>query len=128
MSVIINSDYQISIWRPFGTINLKLLVDELSEFAKLEKHMPKFNRFADLTECDFSLIKFEDIKQIYLMRKSVYNGPIVRSVFFIKTDLQYGITRMYQTLMEDTSIIIDVFKTKKECADTLNVPIEILFP
>jgi len=127
MPVIINSEYQVSIWRPNGLITLKLLVEELVAFSALEKTHAKFNRFADLSKCDFSLIKYDDIKQIYLMRKSVYTGPPVRSVFFIKTDLQYGITRIYQTLMEDTLINVDVFKTKQECADLLQIPLEILF-
>ena len=85
MPAIFNTDYQISIWRPYGKISLEFLVDEIKEFTKVEKSYPKFNRFADISECDFSLIKYEDIKQIYMKRKLDYSGPPVLSVFFIKT-------------------------------------------
>lgn len=128
MPVIINPDYKVSIWRPFGQIELEYLLEEISEFIKVEKSNEKFNRFADISECDFSLIKYDDINQICMKRKADYTGPPVKSVFYIKTSLQYGITRIYQTLMEDSKISVEVFKTKKECADLLDIPLEILFP
>lgn len=126
MTIEFNSKYNLSLWRPIGTITLKIIVDELSDFVVLEKSRSRFDRFANLSEADFSQIKFEDIQKVYLLRKAKYTGLPVKSVFYVKSDLQFGIARMYQTLMTETPIGVEIFKTPIECAKYLNVPLEVL--
>jgi hypothetical protein len=128
MSVQFNNNYQLSIWRPKGILTLKEIIQELEGFVELEMTKPPFDRFANLSEADFSQIKYADIRQIYLLRKAVYTGLPVKSVFYVKTDLQFGIARIYQTLMEETPIRVEIFKNIAECAQYLNVPIEIILP
>ena len=122
------SDLNISYWRPVGLITLKEIIDDLSNFVNLEKKITAFDRFSDISECDFSNIKFDDVRHIYLLRTQEYHGPPVKNAFYIKTDLQFGIARIYQTLMTETPIKVEIFKTPVECANYLNIPVERLFP
>lgn len=128
MAIQYNSKYNISIWTPNGILTLDGIVKELNEFIELEKNKPPFNRFSNLTEADFSQIKYEDVRQIYLLRRAEYKSVPVKSVFLVKTDLQFGIARIYQTLMADTPINVEIFKTPFECANHLNVPLEVILP
>lgn len=118
----------LTIWQPKGLITLSDITEELSHFVLLEKEKPKFNRFSNLSECDFSCLNFEDVRQIYLLRKNEYKGEPVKSALFVKNDLQFGVARIYQTLMTETKIYVEIFKNPIECSYFLNVPLEILLP
>lgn len=119
--------YNISIWRPKGKIEMSSLVLELESFADLEKSRPPFNRFTDFSNTDVSGVRFEEIKQIYWLRKTDYKGPPVKSVFYVISDLQFGVVRMYQALMSSTQIEVEICRTKSECSLALGVPEAILF-
>lgn len=126
MTLIYLPHYNLSIWKPTSFVTLEEITDELDQFVQIERNNPSFNRFSNISETDFSNIKFEEVRQIYLRRIAEYKGPAVKSVFYIKTDLQYGVARMYQTLMTDTPIKVEIYKAPEECANYLNVPTEIL--
>ena len=128
MSLTFNTDYHLSIWRPIGVTTKSDIVLLLNDFVKMEKDKPTFNRFSDFAEADLNAIKFEEMHQFYMLREMAYKGPIVKNAFYVNTSLQYGLARTYQTLMSDTPIKVDIFKTREECAIHLNVPLEILLP
>lgn len=128
MTIQYISKHNISLWYPRGILTLERMVKDLNEFVELEKKYSPFNRFSNLTEADFSQIKYEDVRQIYLLRRAEYKSAPVKTVFLVKTDLQFGIARIYQTLMADTPINVEIFKTPQECANHLNVPLEVILP
>jgi hypothetical protein len=128
MSLSFNSDYHISIWRPKGVTTLTEIVLLLNEFVKMEREKPAFNRYTDISEADLNSLKFEEMHQIFMLREMAYKGPIIKNAFYVNSSLQYGLARTYQTLMSDTPIKVEIFKTREECAIHLNVPLEILLP
>lgn len=119
--------FNCSIWRPEGLLSTKILLEAISEFSKFENKGVQPNRFSDFTFADASHITFNEIKQIHLVRSGKYEKYASKSVFYVINDLQFGIVRMYQSLMSETPIQMEVFRTKEECSNFLQIPEEVLF-
>jgi hypothetical protein len=127
MAIRFEPNNKILIWHSKGQISISEITLDIDQIVKLEKANPSFNYFLNASDCDLINIKFEEIRQIYLLRNSEKIFASAKTAIFVKTTLQYGVARIYQTLMSESKNRVEVFKTQKEYSGYLEVPIEILF-
>lgn len=121
-------ELNLFIWRPKGLVDFEQFRKLLEEYVEAEKTKAHFHRFVDFSECKFSSnIAFSDIEQLHLLRKVHYQGPIIRSIYYVVNDQQFGIARIYQQLNVDALVQVEIYRTKEECATSLNIPVEVLF-
>lgn len=93
---------------------------------KLEKQEAKtkttYNRFHDVREINAVNLSFDNLWGIAQKRLETYeNLEATISVFLVSTPLNYGISRMYQSLTDGTPVKIEVVYDIEEAANFLNV-------
>lgn len=122
---VFNDEYRIMLWRQAVELNIDFMLEIIEELHKIEKTHSPFHRFVDLTEVTGISLHYDDLKRIAGMRTE-YAGPKVKSAFYSMNPLGYGIGRMYQVLMEETNVEVDVFRDVDACAQWLGCPVAIL--
>ncbi len=116
-------------WHPRGVLD-----DQLSErivaFLEMEERIAEepFDRYTDLTGITEIRLKIGHAFEIAERRRSGYRGPPVKSAFYSDRIASYGISRMYEVLMEAASIRVRTFRAREAAAIWLGVPAEILLP
>ena len=101
------------------------MADELVAFIEGKEQLDSepFNRFTDLSELDEIRLKFGHIFNIAVQRRmSTANRPRVKSAFFSNTVVGFGIARMYETLMEGSTVEVRAFRDLAAAAVWLGVP------
>lgn len=115
-------------WHPRGTLDDALL-DELSYFTQTLEQLAEspFHRYTNLSGLRDIRLKIGHIFEIAEERKAAHAGlPPVKSAFVCDKVVGFGIARMYEALMEGSSIDVRAFKKAEEAADWLGVPPHIL--
>jgi hypothetical protein len=120
-----NDQYSLMLWRQAITISMEFMDELITELHRIEKIHPPFNRFVDLTDALGIELHFRDLRRISEMRRE-YQGPPVKSAFYSSHPLGFGIGRMYEVLMQGKNVEVNVFDDLNECADWLEVPVEVL--
>ena len=125
-----HQDIRLLIYRPRGLLNEAAINNVLSALEDLEaKLQAPFNRFSDTLAADEVELNFKYIIQVSLHRRLSYAGrPPVKSAILAtdSTLIHYG--RLHAVLTQGSSINVRVFQDRKEAAEWLGVPIEILTP
>jgi hypothetical protein len=86
-----------------------------------------FNRFGDTLEADAVDLNFEHIIRVSVYRRSFYaDRPPIKTAILATdaTDIHYG--RLHALLTQGSAIKVRVFQNRKEAAEWLGVPIELL--
>lgn len=115
-------------WHPQGVLD-DALVDEIAYFARtLETIAEKpFDRFTDLSGLTHIRIAVGHLFEVAEERKMSHAGqPPVKSAFYCDKFVGFGIARMYEALMEGSTIDVRAFRTRDEAAAWLGVPMELL--
>jgi hypothetical protein len=120
----------LATWHPEGVVDDDS-VDRLVGFLESEEAVAlgPFNRFADLTGITRIQLKFGHAFRIAQRRRAYYpwREPI-KSAFFCDWAIGYGFARMYEALMAGGPIHVRAFRSRKESAEWLEVPLGILLP
>jgi hypothetical protein len=121
-------DNRLLVWRPHGLVNKTAINGIITILGELEAALEEpFNRFSDTLAADAVDLNFEYIIQVSLYRRSVYgNRPPIKSAILAtdSTLIHYG--KVHALLTQGSSIKARVFQDRKEAADWLGVPIELL--
>ena len=123
-----HEDIRLLIYRPRGLVNEAALNKTLSALEDLEAKLEKpFDRFSDTLAAEEVELNFKYVIQFSLHRRLAYAGhPSVKSAILAtdSTMIHYG--KMHAVLTQGSPIKVRVFQDRKEAADWLGVPVELL--
>jgi hypothetical protein len=116
------------IHRPRGLLDRVAINKMISLIGELEFTLKKpFNRFLDTVAADAVDLNLEYIRQVSLYRRRFYgNRPTIKTAI-LATDVtmaNYG--RLHASLTQGSPINVRVFQDRKEAAQWLGVPLELL--
>jgi len=123
-----HEDLRLFVWRPRGVLDEAVLKNVLGFLEDLEAKLEApFNRFVDTLAADEVELNFNFIIQVSLHRRLAYaDRPPVKSAILATdaTAIHYG--RLHAVLTQGSPIKVRVFQDRKEAAQWLAVPIELL--
>ena len=119
--------HNLVAWQPQGVLDDQLL-DEIGEWlCHIEKVLVPFNRFVDFSRLTSVAVRTKHVFNFARKRaKQVAGGTPVKSALFSEDWVGFGIARMYESLMKETSIDARAFRDRVTAAAWLGVPAEIL--
>ncbi len=123
-------EFGLLIYRPRGVLNeasinkIVSVVDEL----EAELHAP-FNRCLDTLEQDEVEWNYKYIIEISLYRRQSYgNRPAIKSAILATHSTIVHYARLHAILTQSSPIQVHVFGQRKEAAQWLEVPLQLLMP
>jgi len=118
-----HADYRLMTWRPHGVLD-DTMADEIVTFIeRKEDELEPFNRFTDLSQLEEIRLNFGHVFNFASRRHlATVNYPAIKSAFFSKTFVGFGIARMYETLMDGSTIHVRAFRDLAAIAEWLEVP------
>jgi hypothetical protein len=123
-----HEDIRLLIYRPRGLLDETAVNKVLGALEDLEAKLKEpFNRFLDTLAADEVELNFKYIIQISLHRRLSYTGrPPVKSAILAtdSTMIHYG--RLHAILTQGSPIKARVFQDRKEAAQWLGVPPELV--
>jgi hypothetical protein len=127
-NVEFHKDIGLLIYRPRGLLNRTAINKIISLIGELEFTLKKpFNRFLDASAADAVDLNLEYIRGVSLYRRRFYgNRPPIKTAI-LATDssvAEYG--RLHASLTKDSPIEVRIFQNRKEAAQWLGVPVELL--
>ena len=104
---------------------VKKIVSVLEDLeAKLQK---PFDRFSDTLQADNVELNFKYVIQVSLCRRLSYAGhPPVKSAILATDATMIHYARLHAVLTQGSPIHVRVFQDRKEAAQWLGVPLELL--
>jgi hypothetical protein len=99
-----------------GPLDLRALITALKKVYSMPEFRSEMNVIWDLREADLSAFSSEDIRQVreYVGRHWGVEGTS-RAALVVTSDLGYGLTRMYEILLESrTASEVHVFRDYDE--------------
>lgn len=106
-----------------GELDAELAEDWVSELEEHETSSGKtLHRFHDVRDINAVHLNFDNLWEFAQRRLTTYKaGDSTLSAFWVSTPLNYGISRMYQSLTDGTPFKIEVLYKLEEVADFLEV-------
>jgi hypothetical protein len=125
-----HEDIRLLVYRPRGLVNKAAVNKIITVVGELETSLKEpFNRFSDTVAADAVDLNFEHIIRVSLYRRLVYgNRPPIKSAI-LATDatlIHYG--KVHALLTQGSPINVRVFQDRKQAAQWLGVPLELLTP
>ena len=125
-----NEDFRLLVYKPRGLVDKAAVNKIITIVGELETTLKEpFNRFSDTVAADAVDLNFEHIIHVSLYRRHFYgNRPPIKSAI-LATDttlIHYG--RVHALLTQGSPINVRVFQDRKEAAQWLGVPIDLLAP
>ena len=125
-----HEDIGLLIYRPKGVLDRTAINKIISLIGELEFTSEKpFNRFLDTTAANVVDLNVEYVRGVSLFRRRFYgNRPAVKTAILAtdSTIAEYG--HLHASLTEDSPINVRIFEDRKEAAQWLDVPIELVSP
>jgi hypothetical protein len=123
-------DIGLLVHRPHGSLNKAAVSRIVALVGELEYSLQEpFNRFFDTVETDEVDLNFEYMIRISLYRRCVYAGrPPIKSAILATDSTITHYARLHAVLTQGSPINVRVFDNRKEAAQWLGVPIELLEP
>lgn len=109
--------------RLFGTLTEQDLVDIAAAADTMERgrdYVPA--RIADMTGVTRVEIDYEMVKALANRRRVIQFPNAFRSAIVVSTPVQMGMARMYQTLMENPQITLEIFDNEAAALAWLGRP------
>src|SRR5882672_2294767 len=123
-----HEDICLLIHRPRGVLNSAAINKIISLIGELEFTLKKpFNRFLDTVVADAVDLNSDYIRRVSLYRRRFYgNRPAIKTAILAtdSTVADYG--RLHASLTQGSPINVRVFQDRKEAAQWLGVPLELL--
>ena len=123
-----HEDICLLIHRPRGVLNRAAINKIISLIGELEFTLKKpFNRFLDTVAADAVDLNLEYIRRVSLYRRRFYgNRPAIKTAILATDSAIADYGRLHASLTEGSPINVRVFQNRKEAAQWLNVPPELL--
>ena len=123
-----HEDINLLIYRPRGLIDEAAVNSVISVIEDIEAETQEpFNRFTDTSETHEVELNFKYVIDVSLHRRIAHAGRAPVKSAILATDstiVHYG--RLLALLTQGSSIKVRVFQDRKEAAQWLGVPIELL--
>src|SRR5215471_3207174 len=123
-------DIRLLIYRPRGLIDeaaVNKIVAVIEEIEAMSQE--PFNRFTDTSEAHEVELNFQYVIQVSLHRRQAHAGRVpVKSAILATDSTLVHYARLLVMLTEGSSIKVRVFADRKEAAQWLGVPVEVLAP
>jgi hypothetical protein len=123
-----HEDICLIVWRPRGLLNRVAINKLISEIGELEFTLKKpFNRFLDTVAADAVDLNLEYICRVSVYRRRFYGNRAAIKTAILATDSavsDYG--RLHASLTQGSPINVRVFQDRKEAAQWLGVPFELV--
>ena len=121
-------DIRLIVWRPCGLVNKAAVKRIVSVLEDLEaKSQKPFNRFSDTLAADEVELNFGYVIHVSLHRRLSHKGRApVKSAILTTDSTVVHYARLLALLTQGSSIKVQVFQDRKEAAQWLGVPLELL--
>src|SRR5436305_985033 len=121
-------DIHLIVWRPRGLVNKAAINKIISLIGELEFTLKKpFNRFLDTVAADAVDLNLEYVRRVSLYRRRVYgNRPAIKTAILATDSAMADYGRLHASLTQGSPINVRVFQDRKEAAQWLGVPLELL--
>lgn len=122
-------ELELFTWHPQGVLDDDLL-DAIAAFIEIQEHVvtaPPFHRYTDLsglTDIHLKIGHMFDV--VHRRRASVADLPEVKSAIFSDKTVGFGMAKMYETLMEVSTVRVRAFRDRPAVAEWLGVPLDVL--
>jgi hypothetical protein len=125
-----HQDIRLLIYRPKGLINEAEINRVIGVIEGIEAASQEpFNRFSDASETHEVELNFQYVIQVSLHRRLAHKGRVpVKSAILATDSTLIHYARLLVLLTEGSTIKVRVFQDRKEAADWLGVPVELLAP
>ena len=123
-----HQDVGLLIHRPRGVLNKATINKVVSLIGELEFTLKKpFNRFLDTVAADAIDLNSDYIRRVSLYRRRVYgNRPAIKTAILATDSTMADHGRLHASLTQGSPINVRVFQDRKEAAQWLGVPLELL--
>lgn len=123
-------DVRLLIYRPRGLIDEAAVNKIVAVIEEIEAASRKpFNRFSDASEAHEVELNFRYVIEVSLHRRQAHAGRVPVKSAILATDFTIvHYARLLVMLTEGSSIKVRVFADRKEAAQWLGVPVELLEP
>jgi len=118
----------LMVGRLTGVLDAKT-AGKLADFIEAKEVMTEtgFNRFCDMSQLDGVHLSCADVHQLAARRRAFNPNDIrVRSAFFATDPLAFGISRMYEQILNSPRIEVRVWDDMQSAADWLGVELNRL--
>jgi hypothetical protein len=123
-----HEDIRLFVWRPRGVVNKAAVNKIITVIGELEfKLKEPFNRFSDTVAADAGDLSLKYITSVSLYRRRFYGNRSPIKSAILATDatlIHYG--NVHALLTQGSPINVRVFQDRKEAAQWLGVPLEVL--
>ena len=123
-----HQDIRLLIYRPRGLIDeavVNKIIDVIEEIEAVSQE--PFNRFSDGSDADEVELNFRYVIEVSLHRRQAHAGRVpVKSAILTTDSTLVHYARLLVMLTEGSSIKVRVFADRKEAAQWLGVPVEVL--
>ena len=121
-------DIRLLVYRPRGLISEAAINKVISVIEEIEAATQEpFNRFSDATDTHEVELNFRYVIQISLHRRLSHKGRApVKSAILATDSTVVHYARLLALLTQGSSIKVRIFQERKEAAQWLGVPIELL--
>ena len=116
------------IHRPRGLLGRVAVNKLISVIGELEFTLKKpFNRFVDTVAADAVDLNLEYLRRVSLYRRHVYgNRPPIKTAILATDSTLADYGRLHASLTQGSPIDVRVFQDRKEAAQWLGVPLQLL--
>jgi hypothetical protein len=116
------------IHRPRGVLDRVAINKIISLIGELEFTLKKpFNRFLDTVAADAVDLNLEYLRHVSLYRRRFYgNRPAIKTAILATDSTLTDYGRLHASLTQGSPINVRVFQDRKEAAQWLGVPVELL--
>ena len=123
-----HEDICLLIHRPRGLLDRVAINKIISLIGELEFTLKKpFNRFLDTVAADAVDLSLEYIRRVSLYRRGFYgNRPAIKTAILATDSTVANYGHLHASLTQGSPINVRVFQDRKEAAQWLGVPIELL--
>jgi hypothetical protein len=123
-----HEDIGLLVHRPRGLLNRAALNKIISLIGELEFTLKKpFDRFLDTAAADAVDLNLEYIRRVSLYRRRFYgNRPAIKTAILATDSALVDYGRLHASLTQGSPINVRVFQDRKEAAQWLGVPLELL--
>jgi len=128
LDVEFHEDIHLLIYRPRGVIDERAVSKIIHVIEEIEALTQEpFNRFTDASGAHEVELNFRYVIQVSLHRRLAYRGRApVKSAILATDSTLVHYARLLVLLTEGSSIKVRVFQDRKEAAQWLGVPFELL--
>jgi hypothetical protein len=123
-----HEDIGLLVYRPRSSLDRGAINKIISLIGELEFTLKKpFNRFLDTTAAEIVDLNLEYVRGVSLYRRRFYgNRPPIKTAILAtdSTVAEYG--HLHASLTQGSPIEVRIFQDRKEAAQWLGVPVELL--